>query len=253
MAGEAAKKGHYLVAAGGDQLIHEIVNGMLGVDPNPGSDFMLAIVPGASGSDFAKTFGLPTDPVDAVSHLAGEPYFGVDVGRISYTDGTADKTCCFVNLAEIGLGGRTARRTSRLPSLLGRGGDLLGFWAALAGFRTVEAAIVLDDRLYEGNLCNLVVANGQFFRGGMRIAPRAHPADGTFDALIMKGTKRDYVAALSKVQKGNHVPSSSIKEYLAARVEVSCEGRLELQADGKFLGFTPAKFEVIHNAFRLKI
>jgi len=253
MAGEAAQKGHYLVAAGGDRLIHEIVNGMLGTDPQPGSDFLLAIVPGASGSDFAKTFGLPTDPVDAVGHLAGEPYFGVDVGRINYTDGAADKTCCFVNLAEIGLGGGTARRTDRLPSLFGRAGGLLGFWFALALFKPVDAVIALDDRLYEGNLCNLVVANGQFYRGGMRMAPRAHPADGTFDALIMKGTKRDYVAALSKVQKGNHVPSSSIKEYLAAGVEVACERRLELQADGKFLGFTPAKFRIIKNAFRLKI
>ncbi|MGI8427554.1 MAG: diacylglycerol/lipid kinase family protein [Actinomycetota bacterium] len=250
---DAAQQGRYLVAAGNDRLIHEVVNGMLGADPRPGSDFLLAIIPGASGSDYSKTFGLPTDPADAVTHLAGEPYFGVDAGRISFAGNGDRKTCCFVNLAEIGFGGATQRRAGRLPGFMGRGAELLGFWATLTMFRPGPTRIALDDRLYEGRLCNLIVANGQFFRTGMRMAPRAHPADGRFDALIMKGTKRDYVAALSKAQKGGHVPTSSIKEYLAAKVEVSSEAPLEIQADGKFLGFTPAEFEIIPNAFRLKI
>lgn len=87
----------------------------------------------------------------------------------------------------------------------------------------------------------------------MRIAPKAHPADGKFDVLVQKGTKRDYVAGISKVFKGTHLPSPAIREFHARRVEVTAERPLQVEADGEVLGFSPVTFEIIENAYRLKI
>lgn len=249
----AAREGRYLVAAGDDLLIHEVVNGMLGEDLQADSEFVLGVIPGPRRSEFTRTFGLTADVADAVSHLDGEPYFGVDAGKVEFTWKGRRTVRCFVNMAEVGIGAGIARRSNALRPVLGRGGELLAFWASLARFRPSRADIRLDKRSVDLQLCNLIVANGQFFREGMRLAPKAHPSDGRFDALVMKGTKRDYVAALTQARKGDHVPHPSIREYMAARVEVSGERPMEVHADGKFLGHTPAVFEIVPNAFRLKI
>lgn len=253
LARRAAAEGKYLVAAGDDRLIHEVVNGMLGEDPQSDSGYVLAVIPGQRRSNFTRTFGLPEKAADAVAQLGGEPYFAVDVGKVTLSWKGRSLVRCFVNMAEVGIGAGIVRRAARYPAYLGRGGDLLSFWASLLRFKPQRAQIALDKRSLDMAVCNVIVANGQFFRDGMRIAPKAHPSDGRFDSLVMKGTKRDYIAALTKSRKGDHVPDPSIREYMAEKVEVRSERPLEVQADEKFLGHTPAVFEIVPNAFKLKI
>ncbi|MEO7804190.1 MAG: diacylglycerol kinase family protein [Actinomycetota bacterium] len=252
LAKESIEQGYrYLVAVGGDGTIHEVVNGMMQAGASP--DTVLGIIPAGSGSDFVKTFGLPAKAEDAVNHLSGEQYFAVDVGIVSYSQDGDEQKRYFVNIAEAGLGGEVVRRAEALPRRLGRVRYLLSFWMTLARYKSGQGKVLLDKRVYEGKVTNLVVANAQFFGGGMRIAPKAHPADGKFDVLIQRGTKRDYVAGITKVFKGEHLPSPAIKEYHARYVEVVCEPSLQVEADGEVLGFTPATFEIIPNAYRLKI
>lgn len=254
LARTAMDEGHrFLVAVGGDGTISEVVNGMM-TDVGPRDPHaVLGVIPAGSGSDFIKTFGLPPDPADAVEHLKGEAWFEVDVGRITYTKDGSPVTRYFANIAEAGLGGEVVRRAESLPRRIGRVRYLLAFWLTLGRFKPSNGSVVMDGRSYQGRITNLVVANAQFFGGGMRIAPKAHPADGKFDVLVQKGTKRDYVAGISKVFKGNHLPSPAIREFHARRVEVTADHPLQVEADGEVLGFSPATFEIIENAYRLKI
>lgn len=243
--------GTFLVAVGGDGTLHEVVNGMF--DATSAPDAVLGILSAGSGSDFIRTFGLPQDPRDGIKHLMGENLFTVDVGKVTYTQGEDRPVEYFPNIAEAGLGADVVRRAEKFPRSMGRLRYLAGFWMSLGTFKPTEGRVVLDDRTYEGSITNLVVANAQFFGGGMRIAPKAHPADGRFDVLVQRGTKRDYVAGITKVYKGTHLPSPAIKQYLAANVEVTTERPLPLEADGELLGTTPATFELLPEALKLKI
>lgn len=243
----------FLVAVGGDGTIHEVVNGMMRPEGPANPEAVLGVIPAGSGSDFARTFGLPQDAADAVEHLKGEGTFALDVGRIAYTEGGEPRTRYFPNIAEAGFGGEVVRRAERLPRGMGRVRYLVGFWMMLGSCKATEGRVVMDKATYEGRITNLVVANAQFFGGGMHVAPKAHPGDGTFDVLIQKGTKRDYVAAITKVFKGEHLPSPAIKEYKAARVDVATDLPLQMEADGEILGHTPASFEIVGHALRLKI
>ncbi|MCA1840778.1 MAG: diacylglycerol kinase family protein [Actinomycetota bacterium] len=253
LAREAVDAGaRFIVAVGGDGTIHEVVNGMMTADAYD-PELVLGIIPGGSGSDFIRTFGLPATASDAVEHLKGEPWFQIDIGKVTYQQGGTQVAEFFPNIAEAGLGGEVVRRAEKLPRRVGRLRYLISFWLTLARYSSTEGRVLLDDKTYEGRITNLVVANAQFFGGGMRIAPKAHPADGKFNVLIQHGTKMDYVSGISKVFKGEHLPSPAIKELNAAVVRVESKKPLQIEADGEVLGFTPATFEIIPNALRLKI
>ncbi|MFN2491244.1 MAG: diacylglycerol kinase family protein [Actinomycetota bacterium] len=243
----------FLVAVGGDGTVHEVVNGMMADDRALNPESVLGVVAAGRGADFIKTFGIPAMPGHAVAHLDGPESFLIDIGKVTFRRDGAEVVRYFANIAEVGLGARVARRAARLPSWLGPTVYLVAFWLTIAGHRPAEVEVDLVDRTYAGPMNNLIVANGQFFRGGMKIAPRAAPTDGLLDVMIEHARKLEAIAVMPKVFKGEHLPHPDIK--LAKRVKVSITARLPLllEADGEVLGETPATFEVLPEALRLKV
>ena len=58
---------------------------------------------------------------------------------------------------------------------------------------------------------------------------------------------------MPKIYKGEHVPHPDIEEAKRARVSVKADRDLLIEADGEVLGHSPATFEVLRDALRLKI
>ena len=73
----------YLVAAGGDGTVHEVVNGMISGGRPIAPDAVLGVVAAGSGCDFVRSFGLPGDAVQAARHLAGDRVRPIDVGSVT--------------------------------------------------------------------------------------------------------------------------------------------------------------------------
>jgi diacylglycerol kinase (ATP) len=254
MAREAIKTGcQYLVAVGGDGTINEVVNGMMGEEGPLNPSAVLGVVAAGSGCDFIRTFGLPGDTAGAIRHLGGENLYEIDLGRVTYSDNEEPRIRYFNNVASAGFSSDVARFAERLPRWFGRVRYLLAFWITLGSFSVTEGKVVMDRRTYEGRITDLVVANCQFFGGGMQIAPKANPADGRFDVLVQMGSKRDYIEGITKVFRGEHLPSLAIKEFYSRKVELVAEKPLRLELDGEVLGTTPASFEIMPGALRLKI
>jgi YegS/Rv2252/BmrU family lipid kinase len=243
----------YIVAVGGDGTIHEVVNGMMGAEGPRNPEATLGIVSAGSGSDFARTFGLPDDAGSGIEHLKGDGFVDIDLGRVTFTTEGGEVTEWFPNIAEAGLGADVVKVAERLPRGMGRSRYLMGFWMTLARFKGTDGTVVCDNRTYEGRITNLVVANGQFFGGGMHVAPKATPTDGMLDVMIQIGSKADYVSTITKIYKGTHIPAPSIKTYKGRRVEVTTKAPLRVEADGELLGTTPATFVLYENALRLKV
>ncbi|HEY9475645.1 MAG TPA: diacylglycerol kinase family protein [Mycobacteriales bacterium] len=69
LACHAAREGIDLVVAqGGDGTVNEVVNGLLTDGPGPNLP-MLAVVPGGSTNVFARTLGIPNDPIEATGEI----------------------------------------------------------------------------------------------------------------------------------------------------------------------------------------
>lgn len=254
LAREAIDGGYrFVVAVGGDGTIHEVVNGMMGPDGARNPEAVLGIVSAGSGSDFARTFGLPDGVGDGIQHLTGDSHVEIDCGKVTFTTESGEASEWFPNIAECGLGAEVVKRAESLPRRLGRSRYMVGFWMALGGFKTTHGVIKVAERGYEGRIANLVVANCQFFGGGMHVAPKASPLDGRFDVLVQIGSKSDYVATITKIFKGTHIPSPTIKEFRGAHCEVTTDRPMRVEADGELLGTTPASFDIVANALKIKV
>jgi len=251
---EALDRGErYLVAAGGDGTIHEVVNGMVQGDRPVDPDAVLGLVAAGSGADFPTTFGLPGDVVNACGHLAGKNLFDVDLGKVSLRDTDGRSVVrYFANVAHAGLGAAAVARAARMPGSA-RTRRFLGFWSAMIRFRPGALTLRTGDREVEVRAHDVVVANGQSEGGGIRISPRSWPGDGLFDVLVMTGPTSDSFTLLPKMYRGEHLPSPTISEWKVRAIDVVPERPWPVQADGELLGWTPATFEIIRRPIRIKI
>jgi diacylglycerol kinase (ATP) len=240
-----------VVAAGGDGTMHEVVNGLL-ADGTSAAVPQLGVLPLGSGCDYAKTFDIPQDPGAALGAIVTSPGRAVDIAELTYTDDGETRKRYFANIAEVGIGGSCVARAARLPRFLGPAMYGLALVLTLPRFRQLDAKITLDDKTYAGPLTDLVVAIGQVFGGGMRVAPKADPSDGVFDVQIHFGTKVDYVRGLPKVYKGTHIPHPRIREERARTITIECDPIGLIEADGEVLGHTPAAFRVLPGALQLR-
>jgi diacylglycerol kinase (ATP) len=251
---EALERGRQLiVAVGGDGTIHEVVNGLIAGDKPVNPEARMGVVAAGTGCDFIKTFGIPSSPSHAVVHLDGDESFPIDIGKITFAEGDKDVVRYFANIAEVGLGARVVERAARLPRFLGPTVYFFAFWLTLARHRPAQVKVDLMTRTYEGSMNNMVIANGQFFGGGMKIAPKAAPTDGVLDFQIDHAGKREAIAVMPKVYKGQHVPHPKILEAKRVEASIESDSPLLIEADGEVLGHTPARFELLRDALHLKV
>ncbi len=259
----------FVVAVGGDGTVNEVVNGMMGPEKPLNPDAVLGVVAAGTGCDFAKTFGLPQNPIEAAAHLDGERLFGrIDVARISCVDSRGESVArWWVNVGEAGLGAAVVARAARLPRWLGGTVYRLAALWEIVGMRPVTARIEMHGRkargsrvdaplspiVHEGLLDLLVVANCQFYGGGMRVAPRAIPEDGMLDVLATHLGRREAAALMKKMFEAKHVPHPKVAEYLASRVRVTTDRPILVEVDGEVVGTTPAQFDLVPGALPLKV
>ncbi len=257
IARDAAVSGRrFVVAVGGDGTVHEVVNGLVDAESGAirGDDPVLGIVSAGSGCDLVRTFGLDRPPETVARHLAGSAVTRIDLGRVRLTGSDGQPAVrVFANIAEVGFGGAVATSARRLPARLGGRRYTLGIVTAWGRFRRVRMTVRHDGGVHEGDLCNVVVANGQFFGGGLKVAPRSLPDDGRFDVQAWGGSPTDVVRAARQLRDGSHLQRADVRAWPSATVAVEAERAVAVEADGELLGSSPAFFDVLPRILALKV
>ena len=169
--------GRYIGAVGGDGTVHEVVNGLVDTAGQAvADDLVLAVITAGSGGDLARTYGLNL-PVDRLvrRHLSTTDTLPMDLGVVEYRSSGKDPVAeerVFANIAQIGWGAEVVRRAARLPRVHRQTAlASLGAYAAIRGVNRQEVELDLEHNSANVPLVDLVVANGQFFGGGMKVAP----------------------------------------------------------------------------------
>jgi diacylglycerol kinase (ATP) len=230
--------------------VHEIVNGIAGLDVE------LAVIARGTGWDFVRTYDIPRKLERAVEVALEGRTREIDLGRARYRgwDGH-DGEAVFANVASAGMSGAVAKRANETSKALG--GKASYAWATLAVFarwRNDEVTARVDGEEHAGRMLDVIVANGRYLGGGMKMTPEAEPDDGRFDVLLIGDvTKRDLILTLPKIYRGTHLPHPKATLLRAVHVEVDAPEPLPVELDGEQPGTTPVSFDVVPRALRLRV
>jgi YegS/Rv2252/BmrU family lipid kinase len=249
-----------VVAIGGDGTIHEVANGFFDEQDRPlRRACSLGVIPFGTGGDFRKTLHLPKDHVEAARVIAAGRRRTIDVGALRYREETAagpERRRIFVNVTSFGIGGLVDKIVNESSKVLGgRASFLLGTARAALKYRNQKVRMVFDgneDDFVEATVNNVCVANGQWFGGGMHIAPEAQLDDGLFDIVTLGDLSPwDFVKDGHRVYRGTHLDMNKISFRRARRLDASPATPGEsvlLDVDGEAPGSLPASFTLLPRA-----
>lgn len=250
-----------IVAIGGDGTFFEVVNGVM--DPevpasgNGGSpDLAVGLLLAGRGSDFGRSAGIPSDVESACRRILEGRTQLADLGHVTYTAMQGgERSRFFANAAGLGFDGEVTVRANSAPRVMGGGTVpyLTSLLATLGTYRNKQVSVRVDEEdEWHARVNSVIVANGQFFGGGMKIAPGASLSDGLFDIVVLGDLgKLDLVRNVPRVYVGTHVTHPKVRVLQGREVAVDSSDRMLLQADGEVLGKAPATFRIVPGALRL--
>jgi diacylglycerol kinase family enzyme len=181
----------------------------------------------------------------------------IDLGRVAYRSWAGgEEHAYFANVASAGMSGAVAQRTNeatRAP-LGGKVAYMSSTVAVFVRWRNAEIRVEVDGESRAGPMFDVIVANCRYLAGGMKITPDAEPDDGLFDVLLIGDvTKFDLVRTLPKLYRGTHLPHPKAELLRGASVSVEASEALPVELDGEQPGTTPARFDVVPGALRLRV
>jgi YegS/Rv2252/BmrU family lipid kinase len=256
---QALWDGHQrIVSLGGDGTLNEVVNGFFNNGKSINPEARLGILPFGSGGDFIRSLFFSRDWAQNVDKLAGDGVRRIDVGWAQKM-GTAEGRY-FINIAEVGLGGRVMLKVNGLnrwwPALTRY---LWGVVCAVAAHQNVWAEVDFGDGVSQRlNLTNVIVANGRYFGRGMCPTPQANLTDGFFDVVLVKNiTRRNFWWHFPKLYKGTKMAPTAVTEFRRTRQvhirPLSQAGNLILELDGENWGFGEISFQVCPQALTVVV
>jgi YegS/Rv2252/BmrU family lipid kinase len=236
-----------VVAVGGDGTVNEVVNGVM--DGSGVARAAIGVIPTGRGRDVCRNLGVPRDPHAAARRAFTGRETTVDAGAVELPDG---RRRYFVNAAGVGFDAAIAAsaRTGRAPGTLGY---LLAVLRSLGRYEPYPVSVAVDgEPSPPGRVAAVVVANGAYYGGGMRIAPFADPTDGRLDVVILCELGRlALLRWLPTVYTGGHLRSSRVSVRSGRLIALGSTGGLPAHVDGEPLPEAPVRVSIHPRGLRI--
>lgn len=240
-----------IIAVGGDGTVNQVVNGFFhnGFDKN--SQTRLGVISFGTGQGFAQSIGLPRDLKSQITVIRNDATKLVDVGKISFEKGKAAKY--FLNELQFGIGGTLCMNISPVTKMM-LGRFAFGFEAVktLIRYEAKEIQMTINERSVSEKVIGVVIANGAYTGGGMRLTPDAMIDDGLFDVLVIEEMpliKR--LNNFSKIYSGRHIGNRAFKLFKTREIRFGCSNGLSAEADGELILNKCISAEIIPSAIRV--
>lgn len=234
-----------LVAVGGDGLVHQALQGVVG------SGVPLAVIPAGTGNDIARAFGHPprTARATAEAVLAGRTR-PTDAVRLRLADGTHRY---FLSVLACGFDARVNERVNGFRFRVGRAGYVAGVLAELRSFVPIDYEIEIDGRTRIAEPGMLVaIGNTSAYGGGMRVCPDADPEDGLLDVTFMRqGPLHRFLRLFPLAYTGRHTGLPEVVVERGRNVTVRGHGSGPAYADGEPMSALPLVCETAPKAVEM--
>jgi diacylglycerol kinase family enzyme len=113
--------------------------------------------------------------------------------------------------------------------------------------------VVNDDEKISGNAIEIVIANGQFFGGGMNISPKSSVNDGLAEVQVFMGRRRNAFSVMPKIVKGTHIHHEKVQCLAGKKVRLNVPDDWPIEADGEVLGKGDISVSLVPRAIKFKI
>lgn len=252
-----------IVASGGDGTVLEAVNGLYGAKAK------LGILPLGTSNDFAKHLGLNDLEKSAAVLFKGKKK-NIDLGIVEFYFKGKRKKLLFCSTSGIGFDARLLKLNNykwfiKMKKLLGKIVYPLFGLLMLFSYKSPEVEINFGNKRIK---IKLFMLNVNFVKSmsGMKVTPNANIDNGVFDifiaedssifkklagflwySLTSKKISFNEVNYISKNGLGdNKYNLSGIKSF-----SITSKKPVEVQLNGDFAGYTPAKFRIMPKAIQL--
>lgn len=250
----AIKQGYrHIIAVGGDGTNHEVANGILQQDIVPSYDVFYTLLPVGTGNDWIRTHKIPRKIEDWLDMLDDGFCIQQKVGIVRYW--SDDKPCkrYFVNVAGMAYDAFVVRYGELWRSWIrNRFFYLLLILRCLFKYQLTKGVIRTKGKVIKDRFYTINVGICRYSGGGMQLVPQADPMDeclaltyaGPVSKLgVLLNTWRFYNGSI-----GAHPKIETIQVSALSVDTPSGEKPIFLEADGEFLGHSPAEFSLIERA-----
>jgi len=248
IAREAVEENYdYIISVGGDGTVNEIVNGMLSSEKES-IKTKLIIYPLGTGSDLSRTLNLPHNVQGIIDLIKRGKTKSIKVVEAKFLNNEQQiEKRYFVNIADCGMGAEVAKKLNESKKTIdGSLSYLLKIFQTLINYKNKEIKIEADNKLlYKGKINSAIIAHGNYFGGGIKIAPEADLFKDKLNLVLLKDfSKLGIILNLIKGYKGNHLSHSLVESYFVEEIKITAEEKVELELDGESVGSINAEFKV---------
>jgi len=221
---KAANEGFdFIVAAGGDGTVNEVLNGIVGTKS------ILGAIHAGKGNDFATAVNMPPDIELSCMALIKGKTRAIDLGKV------LDRY--FINTVGVGFDAAVALRVNRgVRPFKGVSAYIYAFLETLMSYQVVEMEIEMGNSTLKLTPLLVAVGIGQAYGGGMKIVPDAIQDDGLFDVCVFNVmNKLSLVYHFPKVFSGKLKNIEQAAMYRTPEIKLNLSETRPLHMEGEIL------------------
>ena len=256
LASEAIAEGFdTLVAAGGDGTVNEVVTGITRA-PDGLRRARLGILPLGTINVLARELRIPRALQPAWNVVTHGSERVVDLGEMEFTGASGRERRAIVQLAGAGLDARAIELVNW--SLKKKFGPLAYIWAGARAMRERHPVITVTTSATDISACTshraemVLIGNGRFYGGSLRVFPRACMDDGQFELCLIE--RVSWLALLRFVcgLATNRLARQRGFHYLQSPAfTLTSEAHVPIEIEGDAVGHLPATCRVRPRALRV--
>ena len=225
-----------VVIGGGDGSLNAAAKGLME------TGMPLAILTLGTANDFARTVGIPADPIEAARQMVAYETHSIDLGEVNGH--------LYFNVASIGFSAELAQQLSA---------DAKKKWGKL-GYGIVAARILMRSELFTAYLehdgmtekiktLQVSVGNGKFYGGGMAVEKDAAIDDGKLDFYSLEVDHWWHLLRLlPSLRRGTQSKWHDVRAFPTTEVIVRTKKPRAVNTDGELSTWTPAHFKLHRQA-----
>lgn len=228
-----------VIVGGGDGSLNAAAKGLME------TGLPLAILPLGTANDFARTIGIPADPLEAARRLLSYEVQPIDLGEVNGH--------LYFNVASIGFSAELAQQLSSAAKKK---------WGKF-GYAIVAARILMRSELFTAYLehdgmtekirtLQVSVGNGKFYGGGMAVEKDATVDDGKLDFYSLEVDHWwKLLRLLPSLRRGTHSKWDDVRAFPTTEVIIRTKKPRAVNTDGELSTWTPAHFRLLRKAINV--